>query len=211
MIKDLNKVSIIDLDTGNINSIINMLKKIGIDSKSYSDPNKAVNSDILIIPGVGSYDYAMSKINKLGWDRIIQDHANKEGHILGICLGMQLLCESSEEGESKGLGLIPGKFKKFDPGESLRKVPHMGWNLVKYRDDFRIKINTEKEQERFYFVHSYRYSHNTNEFICAYTEYEEEFASIIGSNNILGCQFHPEKSHVNGMHFLNSYFNSIIK
>ena len=211
MIKDLNKVSIVDLDTGNINSIINMLKKIGIDSNSYSDPNKAINSDILIIPGVGSFDYAMSKINKLGWDRIIQEHANGEGHILGICLGMQLLCESSEEGESKGLGLIPGKFKKFDPRESLIKIPHMGWNLVKYRDDFRIKINLEKEKERFYFVHSYRYSHKTNEFIYAYTEYEEAFASIIGSNNILGCQFHPEKSHVNGMNFLNSYFNSIIK
>ena len=210
MIKDLNKVSIVDLDTGNINSIINMLKKIGIDSKSYSDPNKAINSDILIIPGVGSFDYAMSKINKLGWDRVIQDHANRKGHILGICLGIQLLCQSSEEGKLEGLGLIPGEFKKFIQGEISIKIPHMGWNLVKYRNSFKNQINSKNVQDRFYFVHSYRYVHKTNSYIYAYTEYGEKFASIIGKKNIIGFQFHPEKSHVNGMNLLNSYFKSII-
>lgn len=197
---------IVDYKIGNIGSIINMFKKIGVKAKLSSNKEEILNAKKLILPGVGSFDNGMRHLKESGLIDILNKKVLEDKTpILGICLGMQLLMDSSEEGIEKGLGWIKGEVKKFQFNSSDKlKVPHMGWNLVNptkkdslYRDF--------SDESRFYFVHSYHAVCENEENILATTNYGYKFTSSIYKDNIYGAQFHPEKSHKFGMKLLKNF------
>tara|TARA_Y100000768_G_scaffold302854_1_gene236759 strand:- start:22472 stop:23092 length:621 start_codon:yes stop_codon:yes gene_type:complete len=199
-------IEIINVGLGNPASVKNMLKRIGFKSNLTQKPSSKVPPDLIILPGVGSFDAGMKLIEKNGWKsylRDIKDHQST--NILGICLGMQLLCDGSEEGDLSGLGLISGYFKKFRPISSKIKVPHMGWNRVDYNNSKKKFEEFNLLEARYYFVHSYRYFHDDEKHIIGTCDYDGQFGAVINDNNITGFQFHPEKSHKNGMSILKKY------
>ena len=197
-------IGIIDLKCCNIGSIISICE-------DYDEPYKVVNSpenlegiSKIILPGVGSFDSAMSAMKERNLENRIK-HLSSEGvPILGICLGMQILCHDSEEGEMLGLGLIDARVKKFNKTDNY-KVPHMGWNSVTILKDNPLFFSAEN---RFYFVHSYYVEPNDNEIIMGSTNYSCNFCSFFQKENIYGVQFHPEKSHKFGMELFKNFFQS---
>lgn len=197
--------AIVDFGMGNLGSIQNMLKKIGYTSEITFQVKKIAEASKIIIPGVGAFDKAMLNLKELGLISQIQEKAKLGTPILGICLGMQLLAESSEEGVVSGLGLIPGKVIRFVlPTEY--KVPHMGWNVVQYRKNSPLYHHFEMfEEARFYFVHSYHFACDKEEHITGSTHYGFHFTSSVSRNNVHGVQFHPEKSHKFGMQLLKNF------
>lgn len=199
-------VTIVDYGMGNLGSIFNMFKKIGVPSKITSDKNEIEKAEKILLPGVGSFDAAMNKINELDFKELLNYKALEEKiPVLGICLGMQLLTNSSEEGVLPGLGWIQAETLKFKfEKEQNLKIPHMGWNLVKKNRDSKL---TEDfiDETRFYFVHSYyvKCQYNSNSILK--TTYGLTFDSAIQHENIYGAQFHPEKSHKFGMNLLKNF------
>lgn len=199
-------ITIIDYGMGNTGSIVNMLKKIGVNSQITSDPEEIAKARKIILPGVGHFDRAMEKISQNGLREILDQKALKEKvPFLGICLGMQLLTKSSEEGQCPGLGWIPAKTIRFRfPQESPLKIPHMGWNLVYRATPCPLTENFESEH-RFYFVHSYHAQVEDEKYSILKTEHGYSFDSAIQNDNIFGVQFHPEKSHRFGMRLLENF------
>lgn len=192
-------ITIVDYGMGNLGSITNMFKYIGVSTKISSDPADIQNAEKLLLPGVGAFDEAMNRINQSGIKEILDKKVLDEKiPILGICLGMQLLTNSSEEGMSQGLGWIDAETLRFPKRKDL-KVPHMGWNVVSSMRDSPITNDFPKEESRFYFVHSYYVSVKNEDNSLLKTTYGLEFDSAIQKNNIIGAQFHPEKSHKFGM------------
>lgn len=198
---------LVNYRVGNFGSILNMLKKIGIEaiiSTNISDIEKA---DRLILPGVGAFDNGMRNLNDSGLVPALHEKIiDNKTPILGICLGMQLLTKRSEEGSLPGLGWIDAqtvKFKFNDNHKNL-KIPHMGWNTAKVVKQSALFNDINKEQ-RFYFVHSYHVVCNDAGDILTKTMHGCEFASAIQRDNILGVQFHPEKSHKFGMKLLKNF------
>ena len=188
-------VAIADLGLGNAASVANMCRRLGFEVRLSPDPSAATGAELVVLPGVGSWDAGMERLRSSGWDRMITVAAGSGVHVLGICLGMQLLCESSAEGTSEGLGLLTGRFERIDPmGRSgPRKVPHMGWNRVRFSGVPHLPIDG-----RYYFVHSYAYDDPTNEVVTGTVDHDGELVAAVGQGNVLGLQFHPEKSHVPG-------------
>ncbi len=187
-------ITIIDYGMGNVGSIQNMLKYLGFSSIITNDPDMIRKAEKIILPGVGAFDTAMERINSSGLrDLLDQKALYDKVPILGICLGMQLLTESSEEGSSSGLGWVAAKTLRFPPSNDL-KVPHMGWNTVKVNN---INLLTDElgEDTRFYFVHSYYVKVENERHSILKTHYGFDFDSAIQKENIYGVQFHPEKSH----------------
>lgn len=197
---------IVDYGLGNIGSIQNMIKKVGYDSKVSSNPSEILDASKIILPGVGAFDTGMSNLNSSGLTGVIKQKAESGAVILGICLGMQLLADSSEEGCLPGLGLIKGHVKKFHFGDNANKlkIPHMGWNIVNPKKNIPLFADMPEEM-RFYFVHSYHYVCDKDENVAGATMYGYEFASAISSKNIYGMQFHPEKSHKFGMQLFRNF------
>ena len=199
-------IVIVNYGMGNFGSVANMLKKIGANYIITSDLDTIRNAEKLILPGVGSFDAAISRIDKMGLREIILDLAiNKKIPLLGICLGMQLLMDNSEEGSLLGLGLIKGKAFHFNHHlHNDLKVPHMGWNQVSINNLSPITVGYQDEI-RFYFVHSYfvRVENETNSIMKC--NYGIEFDAAVQKNNIFGAQFHPEKSHRFGMQFFKNF------
>lgn len=202
-------ITIIDLGIGNIGSVFNMIKFLGGDCKVSSDPMEIKISSKLILPGVGSFDRAMIELRKKNLDKIIIEKATiDKTPLLGICLGMQLLTKSSEEGKEPGLNLIPAETISFN--STLKKnlikerVPHMGWNDVKIK---RVNKLTENlyDNSRFYFVHSYYVKCLNNKNILMQSHYGFNFDSAIVNENIYGVQFHPEKSHKYGKKLMSNF------
>ena len=200
-------ITVIDYGMGNLGSVINMFKKIGVESKLSSNLNEIGEAKKLLLPGVGSFDNAMIKINELGLKDVLNYKALEEQTpILGICLGMQLMTNKSEEGSQDGFGWINATTKKFDfEKESKLKIPHMGWNKTLISNNNCLITDIDLDS-KFYFVHSYyvRVVNEKNSILK--TTHGIEFDSVISNNiNIYGAQFHPEKSHKFGMKILKNF------
>lgn len=202
-------ITIVDYGMGNLGSIKNVIKKIGFQSQITNKIDLIAQADKLILPGVGSFDTAMNNLKKLNLSEILIEKASCGTPLLGICLGMQLLSNSSEEGVEKGLGLIPGDVKKFNLSAPF-KIPHMGWNNVLYNDNCSLYKNFENfEATRFYFVHSYHFVCKSSDNIASTTNYGITFNSAVQNKNVFGVQFHPEKSHKFGMLLLRNFIENI--
>jgi glutamine amidotransferase len=200
-------ITIVDYGMGNLGSIQNMLKKVGSASIVSADKLAIERADKLILPGVGAFDTGMRRLGELGLIPILNRIAlEKRVPVLGVCLGMQLLMRKSEEGHLPGLGWIEGEAVRFrfDAAQSNLKIPHMGWNTLSVRRPGILFKGIEGEA-RFYFVHSYHVVCARDEDVLATTEYGYPFASVIQHDNIMGAQFHPEKSHRFGMAMLKSF------
>ena len=200
-------IGVIDYGLGNIMSVINMMKRVGAEASVISTAEEIIRADKLILPGVGSFDKGMANIGSRDISEVLEEEVSRKGKpLLGICLGMQLLSRRSEEGESSGLSWIEGDVIRFDPsihGSGL-KIPHMGWNTVVATQDHPIFTGI-KQPMRFYFVHSYHIKLDDDSRGIGVTHYGYDFPSVIARDNIIGVQFHPEKSHVYGMRLLKNY------
>ena len=199
-------ISIINYGLGNLGSIKNMCKWVGVECEIISSKSEIEQANKILLPGVGAFDKAMSNISDLGIKEVLDEKALEDKiPILGICLGMQLLTEKSEEGNFEGLGWIPGETVKFKFPDNKVKVPHMGWNIVNIKSDQKI-VKDLGEEPRFYFVHSYYVKVQNEENKLLETNYGGIiFDSAIHKNNIYGAQFHPEKSHKFGMQLLKNF------
>lgn len=199
-------LGIIDYNMGNLASVYNACSKFTKDLKIVKNADDLKNLDKIILPGVGAYKDAMQHLEKSGLKDAILDFANSKKPLLGICLGMQLLFESSEEfGYTKGLGLIEGKVVKFDKSNmsSDLKIPHMGWNKTVNKDNPLFK---NLQNPYLYFVHSYHVI-TDDKYTIATTNYGYDFVSAVNKDNIFGFQPHPEKSHNNGLKILENFIN----
>jgi glutamine amidotransferase len=198
-------VAIIDYNMGNLASVYNACHLLDAKAEIVSDPAKVKEFDRVILPGVGAFGDAMEHLKSTGMIDAIKEYAASGKPMIGICLGMQLLFESSEEfGFTEGLGLIPGKVVAFDKSRMNmedHKVPHMGWNRVFNKPD---KLFEGLENPYLYFVHSY-HAVTEEEYTIGKTIYGYEFASAVKKGNIYGLQPHPEKSHDNGIKILKNF------
>lgn len=198
-------IAILDYGVGNSGSIQNMIRRVGGKSVITSDRELLSSAKGYILPGVGSFDHGISMLEKSGLVDIIYPRVmEKNIPLLGICLGMQILFSSSEEGKLAGLGWINGSVKKFDFKDSKLKVPHMGWNVARPVINHPL-FNDFEDEARFYFVHSYYVQCEYKENILASTEYGHPFSSAVCKDNIFGVQFHPEKSHRFGMMLFKNF------
>lgn len=198
-------VGIINYGLGNLGSIQNMLKAIGEKSLITDSIKELDKCDRYILPGVGAFDAGMSKLNETGLFEYIKEKALSERKpILGICLGMQLLGRKSEEGELPGLSLIPFDNIKFRVDTEILKVPHMGWDIVELKQKHPLVCGFEGTQ-RYYFVHSYHAKCDNEENVLMTCDYGYEFAASVVKDNIMGVQFHPEKSLDFGMSLLRNF------
>lgn len=205
-------IVIVDYRMGNVGSIANMCKKIGVPAVISSRPEDIERAERLILPGVGAFDEGMQNLHASGLLPLLQRRVVEEGTpVLGICLGMQLMTRSSEEGSAAGLGWVPAKTVRFRaPENPSLKVPHMGWNHARV-----IRANSLfdglEEDARFYFVHSYHVVCDDPAEVLATTSYGVEFPSAFGAGNVFGVQFHPEKSHRFGMRLLSNFARMAIQ
>lgn len=199
-------IIIVDYGMGNLGSVLNMFKKVGASAKISSDLDEISKAKKILLPGVGAFDTAMKRIKDTGMTEILNEKALVDKiPILGICLGMQLLTNKSEEGKLPGLGWIDGETFNFkDRIDGSLKVPHMGWNIVDINKENGITTNF-KGEVRFYFVHSYFVKVKNPNNSMMTTSYGITFDSAIVKDNIFGAQFHPEKSHKFGMNLFNNF------
>lgn len=203
-------LTIIDYNTGNLGSIKNMLKRLGIASEITNDKEVIENAEKLILPGVGHFDYGMQQLNNSGLIPLINKKVLEDKTpILGICLGVQLFTEGSEEGTEKGLGWIKGKTVAFDKIKlaTNQKIPNMGWAEVDNYSQSKLFENMH-EEPRFYFVHSFHLALENSTDCLVTSKYGYAFAAGIEHENILGVQFHPEKSHKYGMKLLENFYKN---
>lgn len=195
------QIVIVDLGLGNIGSVGSLLDRLGLQWISSAQP---VVGPIYILPGVGSFDHGIARLRLSGWADFLTSEASTKA-IVGLCLGMQLLCSGSDEGNTPGLKLLPGRFRRFAGGKSgdgVLKVPHMGWNVVSATEHCPPWLANSMEGSRYYFVHSFHYEGHDAEVEFGETEYGIRFPSVIGRGKIYGFQFHPEKSHKFGVQLM---------
>lgn len=197
-------ISIIDYGLGNLASIQNMLRVIGEKSVITGDYDVIMESDGIILPGVGTFDVGMGKLSETGLVDVIKRYAEYNKPVLGICLGMQLLGRRSEEGKHEGLGLIPFECIHFKLDDTDLKVPHMGWDVVGIKQDHDL-VRGFNCTQRYYFVHSYHAVCDNEENVLMTCNYGYSFAAAVANNNVMGVQFHPEKSHDYGLNLLRNY------
>ena len=205
-------ITIIDYKTSNIKSVENILLKIGAKPVITSDPELVLMAEKIILPGVGSFDVAIKNLMSLGLVDVLDEVVNdKRIPILGICLGMQLFANSSDEGVLPGLGWIPGIVKKFDSltADQFYPIPHMGWNYVNPTSDNQELFKNIPDPMRFYFVHSYYFKSESRTDVISETNYIRNFDSAVKKDNIWGVQFHPEKSHNYGMQLMRNFVENV--
>jgi glutamine amidotransferase len=199
-------ITVIDYGVGNVASIANMLKKVGVRTQVTSDPASLSAARKLVLPGVGAFDRAAVRLRETGLRELLIDRARAGIPILGVCLGMQLLLDGSDEGAEPGLGLIPGRVRRFPQTLAAAglRVPHMGWNSIHrvHHDD---ALPSVEEGDRFYFVHSYFAEPDEAGDVLATTTHGVTFASALCRGTVTGVQFHPEKSHRTGLRLLSDF------
>lgn len=199
-------ITVVDYGIGNLGSVLNMFRKLGIETRRSADPAVIAESQKVLLPGVGAFDRAMRALHDCGMVAAL-DHVVRErgATILGICLGMQLMTEGSAEGALPGLGWIPGRAERFqlDPQSKLR-VPHMGWARIEPAADSALLANLD-DHSRFYFVHSFQVVCRDAADVLARACHGAPFTAAFARANVLGVQFHPEKSHRFGMQLLKNF------
>lgn len=202
------KLMIVNSGVGNVRSVANMLKRLRVEATISDDPTALAGADAVILPGVGSYDAAMRRMHESGLKSVLDGlAADGRTPILGICLGMQLLADGSEEGDEPGFGWLPGRFQRLRPedgGEQRLRVPHMGWNLIKPVGDHLLYDGIEGTP-RFYFDHSYHFVPQEPADICGVARYGLDLVASVRRGPIFGVQFHPEKSHRFGLAMFQNF------
>ncbi|MDT2811308.1 imidazole glycerol phosphate synthase subunit HisH [Enterococcus asini] len=201
-------IAIVDYGVGNLFSLSSSLKTLGIESELTADPTRLQQADQVILPGVGAFGDAMKKLQATGLDQAVKQLAASGKPLLGICLGMQLLFDSSEEfGQQAGLGLIPGRVvslkEAFEQKGIDLKVPHIGWNPITIKQTSPLLKNIQ-EQDQFYYVHSF-YATDCESHLVATSEYGVSVPGIVAKDNVYGTQFHPEKSGKVGLALLQAF------
>ncbi|MDD3334861.1 MAG: imidazole glycerol phosphate synthase subunit HisH [Eubacteriales bacterium] len=199
-------IGVLDYGIGNIGSILNMLKKVGAQACAVTTADELSACDKLILPGVGAFDQGMALLEKSGMRPALDDAAASGKPLLGICLGMQMLGRSSEEGTGQGLCYIPFDLKRFQlPDHPELKVPHMGWDFVATVQPDDAFVKGLEQPARFYFVHSYYAVCDDPSDVLFQCDYGLSFAAAVHRGNVWGTQFHPEKSHRFGMRLLTNF------
>ncbi|ENM3847188.1 imidazole glycerol phosphate synthase subunit HisH [Vibrio cholerae] len=202
-------ITIVDYGLGNIKAFANLYKKINIDLRYASNPTQLNSASKIILPGVGAFDHAMQMLNDSGMRETLDELVlEKKVPVIGICVGMQMMADSSEEGQLKGLGWIPGTVKKFKREsqalESQYPLPHMGWNSLEIARTSELLLGLD-DKKLFYFLHSYYYEPSEKKHVVATANYGFEYACIVNKDNVYGIQCHPEKSHHNGIALLKNF------
>jgi len=199
-------ITIVDYGVGNIQAFLNVYHRLNIVARAVSRPDELRDAEKVILPGVGDFDHAMRELERSGMRPVLDGLVlERRVSVLGVCVGMQLLARSSQEGSLPGLGWIPGEVRSFrstDAAKSLA-VPHMGWNDV--RPARTTGLFDQLADSRFYFLHSYYFHCDRREDTSATSSYGAEFASAVSAENIHGVQFHPEKSHHWGVRLLQNF------
>jgi glutamine amidotransferase len=200
-------ITIIDYGSGNIKAIANIYEKLKVGFTIASTPEQVVGAKKIFLPGVGAFDETISKLDSTGFRKVLDKEVlENKVPIMGICVGMQILAESSEEGTCKGLGYIKGKVKKIDSSmlKQKPKLPHLGWNSIEIIKENKLLQNIDP-LFGFYFLHSFYFECEDQNDVLATTFYGSTFASAVQRENVFGIQFHPEKSHRNGVNLLHNF------
>ncbi len=203
------RVAIVDYGLCNLGSIRRAIEMCGAKAFITSDPHALSDASHVVLPGVGAFPHAMQNLKSMGMDQALREQAATGVPLLGICLGMQLLAsESAEDGDTKGLGLIPGSVTKLTPLNSNDRVPHIGWNNVAFERADDPLLAQMASEVNFYFVHSYHFTPKDAEAVIASTPHCGRVTSIVRSGNIVGTQFHPEKSQRVGFQLLRNFLSA---
>lgn len=198
------KIAIIDYGMGNIHSVAKAIALYGAESLITNKKDDIISCDKLVLPGVGAFDDAMVELEKLDLVKTIKEQISKKKPFLGICLGMQLLLESSQEGKEKGLGILKGKVVKFNSGKG-QKIPHMGWNSLQVVSGNSPLLSKIDNNCQVYFCHSYYPLPADKSSVAATCNYGIEFACALAKDNVYGVQFHPEKSQAVGLKMIKNF------
>jgi glutamine amidotransferase len=193
------EVALVDFGMGNLRNVARALERAGAKPRVTADPDDVLNADRVVLPGVGALGDCMRGLRELGVDEALRERIDRGRPYLGLCLGLQVLFEEGDEGNARGLGLIPGRVGRFDSGMGL-PIPHMGWNAAELESPHPVV-----PEGYYYFVHSYRPAGVPPEAVVATTEYGERFASAVGAGSAVAVQFHPEKSQRVGLELLERY------
>jgi glutamine amidotransferase len=193
-------VGVLDYDMGNLRSVVKALQHVGAEARVVDEPGGVKDLDRLVVPGVGAFGACMAALRERGLDQVIRDWAIDGRPLLGVCLGMQVLFEWSEEGDQEGLGILPGKVRKLPAGV---KVPHMGWNEVTWERDHPL-IRRVPSGTRLYFVHSYFCDAQAGDVV-GLTDHGGAFAAAVSRGAIFATQFHPEKSGPPGLEIYRAF------
>ena len=198
-------ITVIDYQAGNIRSVEKALEKSGASVKVSGKASDLEKSDAVVFPGQGSCDSSMVNLRNQGLDEVLVEWINSGKPFMGVCLGLQLLLEESDEGDERGLGVLEGRVEKLPEGQ---KVPHMGWNSVRFTTDHPV-FKGVSQNSYFYFVHSYIAVPKASSIIAGHTEYGRDFCSAVAFDNVVAVQFHPEKSGENGLNIYKNFVSYV--
>ncbi len=203
----MSMLAIIDYGSGNIAALVNIFKQYRVPHVVTGNPRELADADRFILPGVGAFDTAMKTLMESGIVETLNEQVQvQKKPLLGICVGMQLLADSSEEGELTGFGWVPGRVRRINP-ETIAlppRLPHMGWNSIDVIADSPLFKGIDK-QHGFYFLHSYFFDASEAQHVAATVEHGDVFPCAVRNGNVFGVQFHPEKSHANGVQLLKNF------